>query len=391
MSALLLLALLLLAGLVAHLLVADAQDVPRDTGAGPVGGSGEVAGRLPSSVSVVVPARNEAASLPLLLASLSALRTPAREVVVVDDGSDDGTAEIARAAGATVIESGGPAPGWTGKAWACHRGATTATGSTLLFLDADTVLAPDALDGLLVLLGRHGGLVSVQPRHRAAQPYEQLSAYFNVMAVLASGAFSRRRPDPPMAYGPVLLTSVADYKQAGGHAAVRAEVLDDVRLAAAYWRNGLGVRCFLGGGSIQMRMYPVGPRQLLEGWSKNIASGAGAAHRWSALAAALWVASHWAVAVGALLLLASTAVGHRLTGVAHPALYAVAWPAIALQLRALLRRVGTFRWWTWAVFPLPLLAFTLIFARSTLLTTVRREVTWRGRRIPVVPGRRASR
>ena len=134
-----------------------------------------------------------------------------------------------------------------------------------------------------------------------------------------------------------------------------------------------------------MRMYPGGPRQLVEGWSKNIASGAGAAHRWSAVGAALWVASHWAVAVGAVLALLSTVVAHGPTGVGHPTLYAVAWLGVALQMRALLRTVGTFRWWAWAVFPLPLLAFSIVFARSTLLTTVRREVTWRGRRIPVLP------
>ena len=63
----------------------------------------------------------------------------------------------------------------------------------------------------------------------------------------------------------------------------------------------------------------------------------------------------------------------------HPALYAVAWVGVTLQLRAMLRRVGSFRWWTWALFPVPLLAFSLLFARSVLLTSVRREVTWRGR------------
>jgi hypothetical protein len=56
---------------------------------------------------------------------------------------------------------------------------------------------------------------------------------------------------------------------------------------------------------------------------------------------------------------------------------------VAGQLRWLLRRTGSFRWWTWALFPLPLLAFDVIFARSALRTLVRRSVRWRGRDIRV--------
>ncbi len=371
MSTVLLALMLLAAGLLAHLLLADARRVPRR--ATPVGRA--------TAVSVIIPARNEAATLPSLLTSLRSLTAAPREVLVVDDSSDDGTSDIARAQGATVIRATTPPPGWTGKAWACHEGVAAASGSTLLFLDADTTLEPDALDGLLTLLDQEGGLVSVQPYHRTVRAYEQLSAYFNVMSLLACGAFARRRPRHPMAFGPVLLTSREDYERAGGHSAVRAEILDDARLAAAYDRAGMPVRCLLGGGAVRMRMYPGGPRQLVEGWTKNIASGAAAADRWSALAAALWVASHWAVTVGAVLSVVVVLHGGPLPLQGPPALWAAAWVGVTLQLRAMLRRVGSFRWWTWALFPVPLVAFSLLFARSVLLTSVRREVTWRGRAI----------
>ncbi|SFB42475.1 4,4'-diaponeurosporenoate glycosyltransferase [Nocardioides alpinus] len=329
-------------------------------------------------VSVVVPARDEEQTLPGLLRSLRDLAVA--EVIVVDDASRDATATVAHEAGALVLPAGVPPDGWTGKAWACHTGSGAATGDVLLFLDADTVLAPDALDGLLQLHADRGGLVSVQPFHRVLRPYEQLSAYFNVVALMASGAFIGRPPSTPMAFGPCLLTSRTDYDLAGGHEAVRGAILDDVRLAEAYDRAGLPVTCAVGARSVTMRSYPGGLSQLVSGWTKNIASGASAAGTRASLAAVLWICAHHAVAVGALLglLAALTGRGDGWT-VGSPLVWTLAWVGLAWQLRGILRRAGSFRWWTWALFPLPLLAFDLVFARSAALTVVRRSVSWRGR------------
>jgi 4,4'-diaponeurosporenoate glycosyltransferase len=372
MADLVLIAVLLAAAASAAWLLRDLRVVPR-------GGPPRAEA---ASVSVVIPARNEEATLPTLLESLRRLPVGVADVVVVDDGSEDGTVAAARSAGARVLPAGAPPPGWTGKAWACHVGARAAAGDLLLFLDADTVLSPDALDGLLVLHDRHGGLVSVQPFHGVVRAYEQLSSYFNLVSILASGAFTRRPGRQPMAFGPCLLTSRADYERAGGHAAVRGEILDDVRLAAAYQRAGLPVRCAVGGQSVRMRSYPGGLRQLADGWTKNFASGASAAAPGPALAAVLWVCAQHAVAVGAALVLLGTVTG-RATALTygHPALWAVAWIAVAWQLRSMLRRIGSFRWWTWVLFPVPLLAFDVIFARSAALTLVRRSVRWRGREV----------
>jgi len=336
----------------------------------------------PASVSVVIPARNEEATLPDLLASLRVLSVS--EVLVVDDGSVDATASVARAAGAVVLPAPAPPPGWTGKAWACHVGADAAGGDLILFLDADTVLAPDALDGLLALHEERGGLVSVQPFHRVIRPYEQLSSYFNLMSLLASGVFARTPLRRPMAFGPCLLTSRTDYEAAGGHAAVRGEVLDDVRLAAAYDRAGLPVRCAVGARSIRMRSYPGGLRQLIDGWTKNFASGASAAAPGPAMAAALWISAHHAVAVGALLALVSATTGWG-AGLAYgdPVIWALAWVGTAGHLWSMLRRIGSFGWWTWALFPVCLVAFDLIFARSAAHTLLRRSVVWRGRDVPL--------
>jgi 4,4'-diaponeurosporenoate glycosyltransferase len=370
MTDLVLVVVLLAVAVGARRLLWDLRTIPRG------GGRRDEA----SSVSVVIPARNEEATVATLLESLGRLTVAVTDIVVVDDGSQDATASVARSAGAVVLPAAAPPPGWTGKAWACHVGARATSGDLLLFLDADTVLAPDALDGLLELYERHRGLLSVQPFHSVVRTYEQLSSYFNVVSLLASAAFARPPERRAMAFGPCLLTSRADYEYAGGHAAVRGEILDDVQLAAAYHRAGLPVRCAIGGQAIRMRSYPGGVRQMADGWTKNFASGASAAAPGPTLAAVLWVSAHHAVAVGAALALLEAVTGHGapLT-YGHPALWLVAWVGVAWQLRAILRRIGSFRWWTWVLFPAPLLAFDVIFARSAALTVVRRSVRWRGR------------
>ena len=372
MTGLVLVVVLLAAAVSARWLLWDLRTVPRG------GGHRD----QPAPVSVVIPARNEETTLPALLESLRRLTVGVAEIVVVDDGSRDATASVARSAGATVLPASAPPPGWTGKAWACHLGASATSGDLLLFLDADTVLARDALGGLLELHERHGGLVSVQPFHCVVRAYEQLSSYFNVMSLLASAAFARRPGKRPMAFGPCLLTSRADYERAGGHNAVRGQILDDVQLAAAYDRVGLPVRCAVGGPSIRMRSYPGGVRQMADGWTKNFASGASAAAPGPALASALWIGAHHAVAVGAALALVETVTGWRASlTYAEPALWAVAWVGVAWQLRSILSRIGSFRWWTWVLFPVTLLAFDVLFARSAALTMVRRSVPWRGREV----------
>jgi 4,4'-diaponeurosporenoate glycosyltransferase len=351
----------------------------RDLRALPGGGGRRIEA---AATSVVIPARDEETTLPALLASLHDLAVGVREVVVVDDNSQDATASTARSAGATVLSAGDPPPEWTGKAWACHLGARASSGDLLLFLDADTVLAPDALDRLLEVRGDLPGLVSVQPFHTVARPYEQLSSYFNAVSVLASGAFRRRPRGRPMAFGPCLLTSRVDYERAGGHAAVRGEILDDVELAVAYHRVGLPVRCVVGGRSVTMRSYPGGIRQLADGWTKNFATGASAAAPGPAVVAVSWVGAHHAVAVGTALSVSAVMTGRgSVLADGGPALWIVAWIVVAWQLRSTLRRLGSFRWWTWLLFPVPLLAFDLVFARSLAHTVVRRAVRWRGREV----------
>ena len=363
-------------GLVAGVLLLARIPTPRRA----AGRDGDPDGGAASArVSVVVPARDEERTLPVLLTSLRSLDPAPHEVIVVDDGSTDTTVPVAEARGATVVTTT-PPPGWAGKPWACHVGAETATGTHLLFLDADTWLAPGALGALVGEHASRGGLVSVQPHHHTERAYEQLSAFFNLTAMMGTGAFAVGGPSPgAMAFGPCLLTTVADYQVAGGHAAVRAEVVEDVHLARRYRAEGLPVSCLGGGDVVGFRMFPAGLHQLVQGWTKNIASGAGLSPPWALVGTVAWICACVAVALAGVRGLAGWTFGDG----AVPVAASVAWAVVALELRWLLGRVGTWRWWTALVFPVPLVAFLALFFRSLAITLVGGEVTWRSRRLPV--------
>ena len=148
------------------------------------------------SIAVVIPARDEAANLPGLLASLATQTRAPTEVVVVDDHSTDGTAAVARACGATVTSAPPLPDGWSGKAWACWTGAAATTSPVLVFLDADVVLAPDALARVEHAAASESAttLVSVQPFHTPVRPDEQLERAVQRRGV--GGRPPRPSPEP---------------------------------------------------------------------------------------------------------------------------------------------------------------------------------------------------
>jgi 4,4'-diaponeurosporenoate glycosyltransferase len=341
--------------------------------------SSRAPGRL---VSVVVPARNEARRLPGLLAALGAQTRPADEVLVVDDHSDDDTAAIADAAGVDAAAAPPLPDGWTGKTWACWTGAERATGDVLVFLDADTEPEPDLIGRLLDALDRRAGLLSVMPYHRMQRQYERLSAFFSVISLMGVGAASARRSAPVTgAYGPCLACDRRDYDAVGGHEAIRGAVVDDVAMAQQFRRAGLPVRVAGGRGAISFRLYGSGLRDLVEGWSKNFASGAGSTPVLRFLLVFAWV-----VGVGTTAQAPVREAVAALGGWSGPGIVLwIGFVAFAVQLAVQLRPLGNYRWAA-VLFPIPLAAWFVIFFRSIVLTA-RGQVRWKGRAVPVRPER----
>lgn len=235
-------------------------------------------------VSVIVPARNEALNIGACVRSLTASEYPAFEVIVVDDGSEDETADIVRTLARTspvdvrLVPAGELPEGWLGKPWACHRGAEAARGELLLFTDADTRHAADLLARAVAgleeerpdLLTVIGSQLMESGWERLVQPQIFMMMLFRFPDLDRTARSSRWRD--AIANGQYLLFRREAYEAVGGHAAVRSEVAEDLALAQRVKRAGLrlGIRGARDG--LATRMYR-SFAELREGWSKNLYVG----------------------------------------------------------------------------------------------------------------------
>lgn len=334
--------------------------------------------KKPPKVSVIIPARNEAQRIRPLLVSLKQQSAPPHEIIVVDDHSTDDTASVASSAGATVVEGKALPNGWTGKTWACWQGAQQASGELLAFLDADVRLESRSLACILDAYERSGGLLTVQPYHRVRRAYEQLSAFFNIVLMAALNAFTLHGDSlrPGGAFGPCLVCSRGQYISIGGHQhrTVRGDVLESIPLARLFLSHDLPVRCLGGRGAVSFRMYPGGLGQLVEGWSKGFGSGALATRVPFLIMVVSWVTGCFSAFIALF-----DALSWPLTLSVVP--FVFIYCLYAFQVWWMLRRIGSFRWWTATLFPIPLCFFALIMLRSFILIHILGRVQWRGRSV----------
>lgn len=242
------------------------------------------AGAFPTSLSVVIPAYNEAANIAACLTSVMASLPPCSDwqVMVVDDGSTDATAALAMEAAATSpaaarfsLLQAGPRPAgerWVGKNWACTRASEALASEWLLFVDADVRLQPDAIERALAqAIADQADLLSLAPRLGCACLAEWMVQ--PIMASLLGLGFpieAANDPADPTAFaaGPFMLFRRLSYERIGGHRALAAEVVEDLALARRIKQSGLRLSYRLGLDAVDLQMYP-NLAALWEGWTKN--------------------------------------------------------------------------------------------------------------------------
>jgi chlorobactene glucosyltransferase len=233
-------------------------------------------------VSVIIPARNEAATIETVVRSVLASTYLPFEVLVVDDRSTDETAAVVERLAESdsrlrLIRGEALPDGWYGKPWACHQGYRGATGELLLFTDADTRHEPELLGRAMGALEQEGvDLVTVAPRQRCETFWERLvmPQIWLLLGVRYHPARvnAAQRERDVIANGQFILVSRAGYEAVGTHGAVRSEVAEDLALAQGFHRAGRRIHFAFADRLMETRMYSSLPH-LVEGWSKNIYLG----------------------------------------------------------------------------------------------------------------------
>lgn len=346
--------------------------------------------RLPK-VSILVPARNEDDALPAALESFLKLDYPHYNVILVDDHSSDRTGFIAEefarrpeAAGKLkVIHKKDLADGWTGKVHALHTALGQADGEWILATDADVVFHPQLLRLAMELaLDQKTQLVSVLPEMDFSSFWEKV--VLPSFTLLLATIFPLRGVNHPkfpraIAAGAFILMRADDLRELGGYEKLRSAVIEDVRTAELFKRNGRRIRLALSRGLFRTRMYR-DVRELWDGLSRSAFEGAGFSVvkvLAGVLAAVLFGLVPW-VSVPVLALLISLVGSNPSIDSALHASLAACGMACLIYLPVVL----FFRLRAYYIFALPLaiMFYALVSLNSMFLGAWREGVGWKGRR-----------
>jgi chlorobactene glucosyltransferase len=251
-------------------------------------------------VSILIPARNEAGVIGKTISLLLQQTYTDFEILILDDQSTDGTADIIRAAAAgdqcvRVLPGKPLPPDWSGKNWACQQLGEAATGDFLIFTDADVQWQPGALAALLAYQHQsQADLLTVWPTQQTITLAERLVVPLMGMVILGYLPILAVHHIPwpifAAANGQCLLFRRDAYRRLGGHSSVRKAIVEDVVLARHIKGQGLRLRMTDGAGLIGCRMY-TDWSSVQAGFAKNILAG----HGNSPLFLAFSTVVHWSL------------------------------------------------------------------------------------------------
>lgn len=318
-------------------------------------------------VSVIIPARNEEINLVKILKALQRQTYTNLQIIVVNDNSTDKTRNVALSfENIKLIDLfEDPPMGWLGKSWACWNGFLKADGEILIFMDADVEPSPEAIESIVGIYSKNKGLVSVWPYQRFERLYEHLTLPFNMVIMGSTGSFSIFKTRPRGSYGPVIAVGKYDYEKLKGHSAIRSHVLEDVKLGEIFAENGYCVENYLGGELVKFRMYPLGVRQMFEGFTKNMSLGA-AAVGMNFFLSFLWMIGLYSAAFGIL----------------QP--YKIFYYGLfALQIYLISHKTGDYNFFDALFYPIHYCFFLLVFFVSLVKVLFLKKVVWKGRNIDV--------
>ena len=332
--------------------------------------------------SVLIPARNEARVIGETVRALLGQSYTNFELILLDDNSTDGTADIARDAAADDerlrIVSGSPLPaGWAGKNWACHQLSQHVTGDYLVFTDADVQWGGGALSALVNELARtDADMLTIWSTQHTETWGERLCVplmAFVILGYLPHLAVNHIQHRAfAAANGQCLTLRRSAYDVIGGHAAVRNDIVEDIRMAQIAKDKGLRLRMVDGNALVTCRMY-TSWSEVRNGYAKNITAGYGDS------LVGLFAGSvfHWAVFLfPSLWLLVSL-----FTGNTQHLMYSGPLTAIGLLIRALTAAATRQRITDALLLPVSVVLMTVIAAQSAYWYLRYGGPRWKGRTI----------
>ena len=236
-------------------------------------------GQISEKVAILIPARNEENTITTAVRSaLAQVQLDNFEVVVLNDASIDATAQKLLEFSdqrLTIIDGEPDLPeGWLGKNWACHRLTESVDADFYVFIDSDVTLEPSAVASAITALTQNQlHLVSPYPKQIApiwlARLIQPLLQWSWLTTVPLRATRSTKRPSLAVANGQFLVCRADSYRISGGHQAVKGEVLDDIALLRAFYRNGFS-GCVIDGSDIATCQMYESNQALVSGYSKSL-------------------------------------------------------------------------------------------------------------------------